>query len=375
MASQYKAPQVTINPVQNIGGGIAQGVGNIVNVLLQRKQQENQMQMLDQMLQQQQQQNEAAAMNMAPIAEQLGLPLATVNSMDASTLNKLLEAKQEEAKFNGQLNTLTELELFNQLGGTPEAQQLLALHKQDPLSFPLSAFTTPQQQNNAMQSAYAAMGKTLPGTQGLGDIQSGNFKQQYMNGSGIPSSSLNNGTLSPEARTQFGLRGITAYDAQDKSLKDTQEVSGLQGIQQGQIGIQRGQLGLKSDALQLQALPTLLQQKVQSGGLANEAAAMNNSVLPALLNLKLQQGNAGLLGTQQNNFIRGSQIDYGQGILGGQYLPSDIARMQPGMSAMQGGNPLGVYNSLLQQNGNFKDPYKEDPNGYFRNYLPTQRSW
>lgn len=378
MASQYKAPQVSISPVQNVGGGIAQGVGNIVNVLLQRQQQRQQMAQLDHMLEAQHQQNQADSQEkmtaMQPIAEKLGLPLNTVVGMDHSTLNNLLTSQDKNDTENQHMNSLVDLGLFNEISQTPEGLQLWQMHQAHPEQYPLSAIGVDDKMfNRAQQGAYAAMGKTIPGTSGLSDLNEGSFKEQYVKDNVDPSQ-LNSGTLSPELKTRFVLRGITPFDRQDKVIKDSQEVSGLQGIQQGEIGIKRGEKGLESDVIRNKALPQLLKNQITSEGLAIESARVSNQYQPALTDLKWRQGQESLLGQQQNNFQTQSQIDYGQGILSGQYRPSDVVRMQPGMSAIQGGNPVSDYNALLDSKGSFKHPYDQDPNNYFQNYMPMGQS-
>lgn len=110
LMNQQQSPQIQVSPVQDIGGGIAQGVGNIVNAILQKRFQTQQMSQVQKMLTDMQ--TEAAAAEQAkterlydsvlPIAQRLGMHPATVANMEASTVNELL--KQDNERLNKEKN-------------------------------------------------------------------------------------------------------------------------------------------------------------------------------------------------------------------------------------------------------------------------------
>src|ERR1044072_3260499 len=98
-------PKIETSPVQNIGDGIAQGVGNIVNALQYRRQQKQQADFLNSYLQQEQaaQQADALAQQQlnAKLAQQYGFD---PSGMDASTINKQLEMRQQQQDQQNRAN-------------------------------------------------------------------------------------------------------------------------------------------------------------------------------------------------------------------------------------------------------------------------------
>lgn len=113
LLQQSQPPTIQLAPVQDIGGGIAQGVGNILNVMMQRRQQNANLAALNQMLEQEQVAAQQEAANTTAAYEARGLKPTDAYLPDSVLTNVLSDEQkqaEEQRKFEGVIRRAYEIQ-------------------------------------------------------------------------------------------------------------------------------------------------------------------------------------------------------------------------------------------------------------------------
>jgi len=307
LLAQAEPPRLRTEPVQDVGGGIAQGVGNIVNALLQRKSQAQNQAMLDNLLAQEQAGLEAQAMAEQQRLQKLGLDPSLAGA-DASTINKVLDINAKDIEAQRLLqqqnsayeDTLNSVMVAN--GWSWEDPRQVAMAR---------AFTNEQfygQRGNPATSGLAAVNK--------GGLLLDAVNNKLLGGKGLGQLDTNAG--GPSLQVGFGAYGIPFADTVSESER---RGKAKQAYVAGEYAAPTAQAGLTGQ------------------NLANEGKVLSNA------NQEIKNTNDNLmLGVLQG------KINLGQALAARQIGLDDFVRGSLGFST----NPIGDVNTITGNEEMFK---------------------
>lgn len=351
MLSQQQRQPFKLEPVQDIGSGISQGVGHILDAVMQRRQQRAEQAYYSNMLAQTQQ-AESAAQQQQVLRLQNDFPghdqgwYQNHAGIADSTYNNMLDTQGKQDTINRTASTLQGLPQFrsvvptgNNLVSAPGSTALGNPYAAGPSTLPLplaQAIATSPEALAQLVQGYTkplAVGQTNQMTGPLNvNTPAGAAQFQQVNGF-APPNSYSTYKQAADAGTAGLQYGLLKHQLPALSVQPA-----LANVKTG-TDIQGNTLNNQHQAMVNNSTPALLQNQVTGDGIANNTAQMGYDNKQQAMNL-LQAGiNDGSLFTADKGPAMWAQIQAMGGPDFMQSVPSVVTQIQNGNKPSN--KPLG----------------------------------